>query len=136
MLDQYGKPIYGMRKYSNPKTPIGADRGMYPGGTERNEYTHIWQMPLPTPNQTESPPGYQGRDNIPYEEYTPSIPSDNYEAVPSVMGPPHQSYGNNTLARQEIGQEFELENGEDPRYYQLDPDLNQEHPWTSRPSWI
>ena len=99
--------------------------GPRPG--DRNEYAHIWEMPLPQPKSSGSYSTEGGDRHVisPYE-YRSSLPPGNYGTA---VGHVVQGYGNNTLARREHDYEIS-ENGDDPRYFQLDPDggpISPEH---------
>ena len=107
---------------SDPHRP---DKGDMLPGRDKNEYAHIWEMPLPQPrngsgndggmstiDRTAASGGYGYRSN--------TLPA--YPVVP--LGSHDQSYGNNTLARMDRGEFIERE--EDPRYFQLDPEVADE----------
>ncbi len=113
---QFIKP-YEMETHDNQHNMDKHQFGPRPG--DRNEYAHIWEMPLPQPKSSDPYCTEGGERPVisPYG-YRQNIPGGNYgTAVGHVQG-----YGNNTLARRDLEGDYEVENGEDPRYFQLDPE--------------
>ena len=89
-------------------------------GRDKNEYAHIWEMPLPQPRNGNDVSGTLDRTGTVgggYEYRSNTLPT--YSTSTSAHD---QSYGNNTLARMDHNGEH-IEREEDPRYFQLDPEV-------------
>lgn len=121
MDPSYAKSFYEQQQIRNENTSTMRKQYQQSIGRDRNDYAHIWEMPLPnspTPrdlipsdlesNRTISPYGYGYRSDLSAaSSHYPIHTNGSFVACP----PGKRDY-----------QEIE----EDPRYFQLDPE--QPHP--------
>ena len=114
---QFVKP-YEMESQENLHN-MGKHSSYGPRPGDRNEYAHIWEMPLPQPKSPGLPPEGGDRPQI-ISAYGYRSSGQGTYGTPATYD---QSYGNSTMARKDFEHEYEVENGDDPRYFQLDPEV-------------
>lgn len=90
------------------------DKHAFDPRCERNEYAHIWEMPLPQPKSSASL-GETDRISISPYGYHQSARGGTYNTAPPRVGPGHcQGYHRDC-------DPYETDGIADPRYFQLDP---------------
>ena len=114
MEPSYAKAFYEQQQIRNENTSTIRKQYQHSLGRDRNDYAHIWEMPLPNSptngegthsdvesNRTISPYGYGYRTDLP---------------------PNYQIHPNASFTGYPPGKREYQEIAEDPRYFQLDPE--------------
>ena len=142
--DVIKEPLYMPPLYSHESRDPESTYQDRPYRPERENYTHIWERPLPTPGTdssqctcptgttTASTGGASGASSVPggagggaqrvqESEYNTLASSPSPQSASTTTHRRGMVYGNNTMARKEC----ELpspDSDNDPRYFQVDPE--------------
>ena len=114
MDPNYAKAFYEQQDIRNANESTMRKQYQQSFGRDRNDYAHIWEMPLPqSPTNGEGMPSdvESSRTISPYGYgYRTDLP-------PNYQMPPNGAFTNYPIGKREY-----QEITEDPRYFQLDPE--------------
>ena len=123
-------PLYMPSMYTQDSRDSPSAYEGRPYRTDRENYTHIWERPLPNPGSDSyacSCPTGTGSSTSPGHR----APESEYNTLASVTTDVHHTsvpnqrrglvYGNNTMARKEC-EIPSPDSDNDPRYFQVDPE--------------